>query len=507
MTEDAELIRQYAATGSEEAFTELVRRHLPLVYSAALRQVRGDESLAKDVSQTVFIDLAKKAGSLTGRDLLAGWLYTSTRLAASNLLRANHRRTIREQRAIAMDERVEHTEPEETKTELKLVLDEAMSKLDSAERNAVLLRFFQGKDLKEVGMALGVSEDAARMRVNRSLGKLHTLLTKRGLTLSAAALGTALASETISAVPAGLVATVSETALASAAAATASTLTIAKVLTMTKLQIGIAGAIVVVGVATPLALQQKSNANLREQNQALQKRITELETATAASRQVADSQLRRGDTPQAAEDRSAELLRLRAEVAQLRHTARELEILKAAHSQLTNSPVVRKALDAEVRFAKLKQLMRDRPNLVIPEFYLLGEGDLRGAAKANDLETEDGIRAAFVSLRFRAENSFAANLQPALKAYTEAHSGQPPEKPEELAPYFDPPIDPSVLSRYAVVHFDPKLVKGGWAGGWVISQAEPVDEADMRWNISPVGFGPEKFESAKEDQSTAKRPF
>src|SRR6266498_1424264 len=108
MTEDAELLRRYTETGSQEAFTELVRRYLPLVYSAALRLVRGDEWLAKDISQTVFIDLARKANSLAGRELFAGWLYTSTRLAASNILRTDHRRRIREQRAIAMQESTAH---------------------------------------------------------------------------------------------------------------------------------------------------------------------------------------------------------------------------------------------------------------------------------------------------------------------------------------------------------------------------------------------------------------
>ena len=162
-----------------------------------------------------------------------------------------------------MQENAEASALEETKSDLRLVLDEAMSKLDSVERNAVLLRFFQGKDLKEVGAALGVSEDAARMRVNRSLGKLHALLTKRGVTVSAAALGVALTSETISAVPAGMVVTIAEGALASTAMGTVTTVTIAKILTMTKLKIGIAGAIVVAGVATPLALQHNSQAKLR----------------------------------------------------------------------------------------------------------------------------------------------------------------------------------------------------------------------------------------------------
>ncbi len=97
MTADAQLLRQYSEAGSEDAFAELVRRYLPLVYSAALRQVRGDEPLAKDVAQTVFIDLARKAASLVGRELLAGWLYASTRLAASNAIRMDHRRQFREQ--------------------------------------------------------------------------------------------------------------------------------------------------------------------------------------------------------------------------------------------------------------------------------------------------------------------------------------------------------------------------------------------------------------------------
>jgi RNA polymerase sigma factor (sigma-70 family) len=498
MTEDAELLRQYTETSSEDAFTELVRRYLPLVYSAALRQVRGDQSLAKDVAQTVFVDLARKAKSLAGRELLGGWLYNSTRLAAYNIIRVNQRRIIREQKAVAMQETPEDSAPEESSEDLKLVLDEAMSKLDSVERNAVLLRFFQGKDLKEVGAALGVTEDAARMRVNRSLGKLHTLLTRRGVTLSAAALGVALTTETISAVPAGMVVSIAEGALVGAASGTGTTIAITKVLTMTKLKIGIASIIVAAGVATPLALQHNSQAKLRVENQALQSQIAELEATAAERQRVADLQVRRSETQSLADNQLRELMKLRREVAQLRADANELENLKAAHARLTDNPVVQKALKTEVRVAKLKQLIKDKPNLVIPEFYLLGEGELRRAANDFDLETEDGIRAAFASLRFRAENNFAVNLQPALKKYADSHDGQPPENVQELASYFEPPLDPALLARYKVVRFDPKLVKGGWSGGWVVSQAEPVDGIDMRWDISPVGFGPGRFEMTNE---------
>ena len=135
-SEDAELLRQYAQSGSETALAELVSRYLPLVYATALRQAGGDEALAKDVAQTVFIDLARKASSLLGRKLLAGWLYTGTRLAASMAVRGEQRRQVREQIAAAM---AEHTTPPESQAdqnELRLVLDEAMSQL-GVSRTAV----------------------------------------------------------------------------------------------------------------------------------------------------------------------------------------------------------------------------------------------------------------------------------------------------------------------------------------------------------------------------------
>ncbi len=189
MTDNDELLRQYAETGSEQAFTELVMRNLPLVYSAALRQVGGDEQLAKEVAQTVFTDLARKAASVCRREVLTGWLYTSTRFAAAKAVRADRRRQTRERTAVAMQESGFNPTAESTWEEINPVLDEAMAELNPAEKTAVLLRFFESKELKAVGLALGVSEDAARMRVNRALEKLRDLLARRGVTSAAAALG------------------------------------------------------------------------------------------------------------------------------------------------------------------------------------------------------------------------------------------------------------------------------------------------------------------------------
>lgn len=268
MTEDAELLRQYAQNGSETAFTELVGQCLPLVYAAALRQVCGDEALAKDVAQSVFIDLARKAGSLLDRKLLAGWLYTSTRLAASKAIRADKRRRRREQIAASMAEVTAAPESQPDQSELKLVLDQAMSQLSAGERNALLLRYFQGKEFKEVGLALGISEDAARMRVTRGLAKLETILKKRGVTITAVALGTALATEAAAAVPVGLAASIAATALASAAVSGGATATVVKLLTLTKAKVAVIGLIAVAGVVVPLAVRHSTQARLRAANQA-----------------------------------------------------------------------------------------------------------------------------------------------------------------------------------------------------------------------------------------------
>src|SRR5690349_19452807 len=125
MTDDAELLRQYSKAGSEPAFGELVSRHLPLVYSAALRQVAGDHELAKDVAQTVFIDLARKAGSLVHHEVLTAWLYTSTRFAANTARRSEYRRQAREQKALAMQALSTSSDPNSEWERISPLLDEA----------------------------------------------------------------------------------------------------------------------------------------------------------------------------------------------------------------------------------------------------------------------------------------------------------------------------------------------------------------------------------------------
>src|SRR5580704_995986 len=179
--EDIELLREYAERNSEIAFARLVERHVDLVYSVALRGV-GSAHAAQEISQAVFIILARKAKSFSPKTLLSGWLYQTTRLTAANYLRTEIRRQKREQEAF-MQSTLNESESEAW-LQIAPILDSAISKLGQRDRDAIMLRFFANKSLNEVGSALGASEDAAKMRVNRALEKLRKFFAKRGVTLT-----------------------------------------------------------------------------------------------------------------------------------------------------------------------------------------------------------------------------------------------------------------------------------------------------------------------------------
>jgi RNA polymerase sigma factor (sigma-70 family) len=281
MMDDATLLRRYAEDRSEGDFAELVRRHLNLVYSAALRQVNGDTHLAQDVTQLVFTDLARKAAQLAGHRVLAGWLHTSTRFAAAKLVRGEQRRRTREQETSLMQE------PDPSASldweRVRPVLDEALGEMDDRDREAILLRYLEGCDFAQVGAKLALTDNAARMRVDRAIDKLRILLARRGVTSTAAALSLVLGSQAVVAAPAGLAGTVTCTALAGAG--TAATLTF---MSLTKLQLGVAGAVVLAGGGLFLNESQAS-ARLRAELAALPAVSSAAETdrLRAANRELA----------------------------------------------------------------------------------------------------------------------------------------------------------------------------------------------------------------------------
>lgn len=224
--DDIGLLRDYGQRHSEDAFAIIVRRYVNLVYSVALRSAANPDA-AEEITQAVFIILARKATSLSGRTVLSGWLYQTARLTAARFLRTEIRRQKREREAY-MQSLANEPEPQTAWPEIAPLLDAAMDRLGKKDRDAIVLRYFENKNLREVGAALGASEAAAKMRIGRALERLRRLFAGRGATLSAGAIASAVSAHSIQAAPAGLANTFSAVALAKGAAASASTLSLVK---------------------------------------------------------------------------------------------------------------------------------------------------------------------------------------------------------------------------------------------------------------------------------------
>ncbi|MDB6053145.1 MAG: hypothetical protein JWN25_668, partial [Verrucomicrobiales bacterium] len=274
MNDDAELLSAYVHEGSEAAFGELVRRHIDLVYSAAVRVAGGDAHLAKDVVQLVFIDLARGANSLPAKVLLPGWLYRHTCFTASKAVRTERRRIQRETLATNMNAPGNDKEP--SWEMIVPYLDAELNRLNRVDRDAVVLRFFKQQSFQAVGIGLGVSEDAAQMRVSRAVEKLRKALNKRGLLLTTGTLVVGLSAEAAVVAPGSWGVAVSTLSLAGASAAGAK-FGFLSIMSAMKLKgtVAVVGA-ALLGVAT-VAVQHRQLGELREENRVLRSQSAELE--------------------------------------------------------------------------------------------------------------------------------------------------------------------------------------------------------------------------------------
>src|SRR6185312_8094507 len=245
MSTDALLLQDYAKAKSQDAFTELLRRHLDLVYSAALRQVRSPQ-LAEEVAQSVFTDLARAADKLKPDTILTAWLYQVTRRTAIDVIRRESRRQARERLAVemaAMNTAADwnYIEP---------LLEDAMDTLDETDRAAILLRYFENKSLREVGQTLGASDDAAQKRVTRAVDRLRDFFSKRGLTIGAGGLVVLISANAVHAAPTVLAGTISSAVILAGTAHTSTAIAATKAIAMTLAQKTLVTATVVIVAGT-----------------------------------------------------------------------------------------------------------------------------------------------------------------------------------------------------------------------------------------------------------------
>ena len=272
--DDSALLRDYADHQDEAAFAELVQRYLNLVYFAALRQVGYDTHRAEEVTQTVFTQLARKASTLSRHPTLAGWLFTTTRYLSSEARRTERRRLAREQEAYAMGTSANESPPTVEWERVRPIIDDTLGELSEHDREAVLLRFFTHLPHAQIGQKLGISENTARMRVERALEKLHAALAKRGITSTATALGLALANQALASAPDGLATKMVSAALIGATKATLATTTttaatkLISFMSTTKV-ILVAGGLVSIAAAVITWQQWQTGQQLRVENAAL----------------------------------------------------------------------------------------------------------------------------------------------------------------------------------------------------------------------------------------------
>ena len=454
---DSQLLKAYLENRSEPVFAELVRRYTDLVYSAALRMV-CDPHLAQDVTQSTFVALAKQAAEIKERPALCGWLHQTARNIAAQTVRTDVRRRAREEESATMNEPPANDHNREIAwEEIAPHLDSALGELGEADREALMLRYFQNKPFHAIGFVLGVSDDAAQKRVTRALERLRESFVKRGVTISAGGLAVVISANAVQAAPTGLAASISVVSLAQTAVST-TVVAASKTIAMTTIQKTLVTATVAVLAGAGLyqtrqAAQLRVQAQtLRQQQAAWSNQFQNLQRERdEASRQLAAMR----DENERLNRNPAELQRLRGEVAALRQSVQERSTIETA------------ARTWEERMVLLRQRFDQMPDKRIPEMAFLTDKDWAAATRDADLTTADGTRQAMKDLRSSAKGNFLNAMRGAFRKYAAAaNGGSLPDStaefarllnensallPTELAqlkPYFDARVDDAMLQRY-----------------------------------------------------------
>jgi len=357
--DDTDLLDEYARTGAESAFTELVNRHLGLVYSAAHRQLR-DAQLAQDVTQAVFVVLARKAKQVSRHPGLSGWLLQTTRYAVNAHIRAAVRRAHREQEAVMQAD--QNNSPPAPWIQLQPHLDEAMASLSDTDRAVLAMRYFENKPAHEIARVLKLNEETAQKRANRALEKLRKYFGKRGIAISGGTIAAAVSANAVQTVPAGVATAVITSPLSESTATLASLLATTKATTMTTLQyITVTTALTATVGAGIYEARVASRAQadvlaLREQQGPLDDQIRRLQNDLfATSNQLAIAQ----HHPAASAEENPELLKLRGDVGALRNQMMEADNkANAAEQKLAAFLALSRKfdMDSSARVNALKQM-------------------------------------------------------------------------------------------------------------------------------------------------------
>ncbi len=432
---DQQLLREYIGSHSESAFTELVQRHIDVVYSVALRMVRN-KHLAEDVTQAVFMALAQNSRQLANRPVFSAWLHRTTMNIAAQTVRTDVRRRVREHKAAALNPLLS-TDSDVLWELVVPQLDNAIGELNDSDREVVLLRYFERKSAREMGNILGISDEAAQKRVNRAVDRLREALAKRGVAIGTTGLTLAISANAVQAAPVGLACTISFTAFASSSISGSASIALAKSIAMTTIQksFTVAAAIVLVG-ATIYEASQISQ--LRGQVQALQQKQLPMANQMQQlqrERDEAVNHLKLLNWQMAKlETNPGELFKLRAEIGRLR--AEKADFASESWQGQINS---------------LKQKFDQMPEKKIPELQILTDKEWAGAAWDADLTSEDGIREALSKVRDEAETKLMGEMQAAMKRYLAAHNQNLPVTLSELQPYFSFPVTEEMLGRYQLL--------------------------------------------------------
>jgi RNA polymerase sigma factor (sigma-70 family) len=386
---DQQLLRDYAERRSEAAFAELVRRHVDLVHSAAVRMVR-DAQLAEDVTQGVFVAFAQNAPQLTDRPVLAGWLHRTTQNLAANTVRSEVRRRVREQEAAAMNELFAAV-PDAAWEHIAPHLDAALGELGEADRDALLLRYFQRKSAHEMAQILGVSDEAAQKRVSRAVERLREFFAQRGITVGASGLVVILTANAVQAAPAGLALSISiSAALAGTALTAVTSSTAAKAIVMTTLQKVLVATTLVAAIGAGM-YEARQASHLRAQIKTIQQDPLPVPgssnaVAFAALQEKLDRlAAENGELSSALAQANSDKARLEVEREQARHSAALFkELADKAGSKDQNPtndyPTARHVMAGWGRLGRLAaQVKKDQDNLT-PE-----EKSAREAAKLDAL--------------------------------------------------------------------------------------------------------------------------